>query len=339
MINIKDVYSNDLKNVYYDEIKKEFTRVINKRTRSGRKKLKFKGGNIFKLINQCKKIIGKENILEYFTGGNYEEDFKQLIIMPPEKLDNLARLIKYRMDQNIINKKVFQEENIQRLKAVYTEGNILGKKIEAKKINILLVKELDIAVCPYCNRNYVNSRDDKLGAQMDHFYNKDKYPIFAVSIYNFIPVCGVCNNIKRTIDFYVYPFLEDREKKHEVKFSYLMKGIDDIEIEYSTSIEKKSDMDAINLKEAYSIHDTDVRKMLDREERYSELYRQELRVLLKSNYDTDFIEFNNSFIDDDIDRLIYGDIIFENDIRNISLGKFRKDIYQEIKSMRDGDWN
>ena len=118
-----------------------------------------------------------------------------------------------------------------------------------------------------------------------------------------------------------------------------MKGIDDIEIEYSTSIEKKSDMDAINLKEAYSIHDTDVRKMLDREERYSELYRQELRVLLKSNYDTDFIEFNNSFIDDDIDRLIYGDIIFENDIRNISLGKFRKDIYQEIKSMSDGDWN
>ncbi|KEQ33277.1 hypothetical protein SK1126_1182 [Streptococcus mitis] len=43
MINIKDVYSNDLKNVYYDEIKKEFTRVINKRTRSGRKKQNLKG--------------------------------------------------------------------------------------------------------------------------------------------------------------------------------------------------------------------------------------------------------------------------------------------------------
>lgn len=33
--------------------------------------------------------------------------------------------------------------------------------------------------------------------------------------------------------------------------------------------------------------------------------------------------------------MIYGDVIFEEDIKNVSLGKFRKDIYQEIKKLLD----
>ena len=82
----------------------------------------------------------------------------------------------------------------------------------------------------------------------------------------------------------------------------------------------------------YSIHNLDVRNMLLREEKYSKKYREELRQLLQTDGG---IESQLSLTDDEIDRMIYGDVIFEEDIKNVSLGKFRKDIYQEIKRFRD----
>ena len=32
--------------------------------------------------------------------------------------------------------------------------------------------------------------------QFDHFYNKSKYPLLAISFYNLVPVCGTCNHTK-----------------------------------------------------------------------------------------------------------------------------------------------
>ena len=56
-----------------------------------------------------------------------------------------------------------------------------------------LIDELDISVCPYCNRHfmdtYVPDKDGglKSNAQLDHFYPKDQYPYLVLSLYNLIP--------------------------------------------------------------------------------------------------------------------------------------------------------
>ena len=79
--------------------------------------------------------------------------------------------------------------------------------------NALFVKDLDIKVCPYCNRNYILNFQIKgkvnATAQLDHFFDKKKYPYLAISIYNLVPSCGTCNQRKSTKQETIfYPYNE-----------------------------------------------------------------------------------------------------------------------------------
>ena len=61
---------------------------------------------------------------------------------------------------------------------------------------------LDVKVCPYCNRcliEPINDGADKktVVGELDHFYCKSKYPYLAVSLYNLVPSCGICNGKSR----------------------------------------------------------------------------------------------------------------------------------------------
>jgi hypothetical protein len=68
-----------------------------------------------------------------------------------------------------------------------------------------LAKELGIACCPYCNRNYTTTHntyyikkdgdavEKRVYAEFDHFYGQAEHPLLGVSFYNLIPSCTVCN--------------------------------------------------------------------------------------------------------------------------------------------------
>lgn len=57
-----------------------------------------------------------------------------------------------------------------------------------------------ITVCPYCDRQYISYfMKDKVKyttADLDHFYPKSKFPLFSLSLYNFVPSCQICIKIK-----------------------------------------------------------------------------------------------------------------------------------------------
>ncbi|CYV31071.1 TPA: hypothetical protein U1720_001644 [Streptococcus suis] len=322
MIYIEDLYTNETKEKYYEKVKDLFLR----------KGGTFASGNIKKFVDELREILPEEfpeelkkELKEYFSeDATSEENFKKLILMPPNVMKNMTQ------SANSGSNK----DNINRLKLVYVHQKIMGKKLkgEEENINRFLIRELGLTVCPYCNRNYINNRGNKFSAQMDHFYSKDEFPWLAVSLYNLIPSCGACNHIKGTKDFNVHPFIKSDVENNEVIFSYQQTASDDVKVIISTTDERKGDIGTIKLEEAYSIHNLDVRNMLLREEKYSKKYREELRQLLQTDGG---IESQLSLTDDEIDRMMYGDVIFEEDIKNVSLGKFRKDIYQEIKSFRD----
>lgn len=84
-----------------------------------------------------------------------------------------------------------------------------------------LMDSLNIPVCPFCNRQYITSLDDiKKGqkrstADLDHFFPKSEYPLFALSLFNFVPSCQVCNSRMKLDNFMdddgirpVYPYEE-----------------------------------------------------------------------------------------------------------------------------------
>lgn len=68
-----------------------------------------------------------------------------------------------------------------------------------------LIDDVNADVCPYCNRNFIkhvtssktvdngNPITVEVKAQLDHFYDKDKYPYLAVTRHNLVPCCPTCN--------------------------------------------------------------------------------------------------------------------------------------------------
>ena len=255
---------------------------------------------------------------------------RELILIRPETMET------YVNGQNMKNPCSFK-----RIKRLY-DNNVLSKDIDIgnikEKINIFMVKNFidsdnrGLIVCPYCNRNYINDRNRKLGAEMDHFYSKGKYPMFAVSLYNFIPTCSTCNGIKNKDDLKNNPFL--KENNSDIKFDLIKDNVEGYKIELiCESIDKKEKdnfkndiYDVLKLDKAYQVHSIDIEEMVNREVEYG----LEQRKLLKSIFSE-----TEGELDKKIDALIYGDIIFksEDELINISLGKLKKDAYAKIK-----DW-
>jgi hypothetical protein len=68
-----------------------------------------------------------------------------------------------------------------------------------------LALALAVNVCPYCNRQYTFTLDGKKGKvrpEFDHFLDKATHPYLALSLFNLVPSCHICNsNLKGSEHF------------------------------------------------------------------------------------------------------------------------------------------
>ena len=195
-------------------------------------------------------------------------------------------------------------------------------KVNNKKMNILLVNESRMYVCPYCNRNFINSRDDRMGSQLDHFYPISEFPFFAVSLYNLIPSCNVCNHIKQEKALSISPF-KARSIEDSLTFEFLFTDYNNVLPIFIEGKNVKRDVDILRLKEAYEIHGVDIMNMLDREKKYCGSFKKEIMRVLPH------------ITDREIDIIVFGTAIVECDFQNIPLSKIKYDIYTQIKKTRE----
>ena len=94
-----------------------------------------------------------------------------------------------------------------------------------------LAKELNVNVCPYCNRIYTNTVVKEKGLirpSFDHFFSQESHPILSISFYNLIPSCTNCNSFLKhrkqfDLEHFIHPYLEGIES-NEVAFSFLLTG-------------------------------------------------------------------------------------------------------------------
>lgn len=62
------------------------------------------------------------------------------------------------------------------------------------------VKLLESTVCPYCNAQFTLIIENNVGEKgktrpdLDHFLPKHIHPLFAISLYNLVPSCKICNS-------------------------------------------------------------------------------------------------------------------------------------------------
>lgn len=85
-----------------------------------------------------------------------------------------------------------------------------------------ILRTLNVNVCPYCNRQFTftvrkkdKNNDVRSRAQFDHYFPKYINPYLALSIYNLVPSCGLCNQGKSNTDSekFLYPYEESFEDK------------------------------------------------------------------------------------------------------------------------------
>lgn len=110
-----------------------------------------------------------------------------------------------------------RSEAIKCCQTIFNYKNGFGRCVDGV---YRLLRELNVVVCPYCNRMYTITLPSRkeLGKEkqfrttrpvFDHFYPRSKYPYFALSLFNLIPSCHICNGNKRDIAAgMVYPYDE-----------------------------------------------------------------------------------------------------------------------------------
>lgn len=81
-----------------------------------------------------------------------------------------------------------------------------------------IYEKLNIRTCPYCNRHYTFTLDSgsnqfKTRPEFDHFYDKSKYPLLALTFFNLVPSCKECNHGKGTRSCGVNPYFDKFESK------------------------------------------------------------------------------------------------------------------------------
>lgn len=230
----------------------------------------------------------------------FEENEKNFLRLLKAKYSDLS-LIKEYIDKNKskinFNVKIVGDSLLSNyLKNTY-------KKLDKKR----LVRITGTTVCSYCNRNYINVTDNANTSQLDHFYNKNKYPILAVCFYNLIPSCFGCNNLKQEKEFLVSPYDAKIKKENSPIFSYIpkshdyTKNIDSFDIifkdnkyeKYSKSelenekkkISKKSDkfrekilldICTVDIHNLYQLHKDIVQELFRKNEIYSDGYKKRL---------------------------------------------------------------
>lgn len=184
------------------------------------------------------------------------------------------------------------------------------------------VKELGLETCPYTF--IVDSDNGKLRPEIDHFYPKSIYPFLAMSFYNLIPSCSICNHTKGN------QVKKNLENPYELEnetymFTYRPTSIDFSMVEKeqynfgSFEIKLTGNRDNVvlfKLQELYKQHKDIVLELLVKKAYYPESYIQELSKF--------------GFGKDEIYRYLFSNYKQDEDLHKRPLSKLVRDIAEEL---------
>jgi hypothetical protein len=331
---IRDEYKklgdNKLKNEKEKELKDNLKKILSDyRIKHKDNLIELKKNQKEDLIKFVEEInIGKK--ISNFNEKKLEEKFDAFFGKTKE-LEEKFEIIKY----------IFSYDSFSKLEQF--KGN--NGKIKKWGRHEFLTK-LGVKVCPYCNRQYITDYTEKVKnkttADLDHFYIKSLYPYLALSIYNFIPSCQICNRtFKGATNFFdgekhnhIYPYEEEFGENGKFTLDFANKKYDlnvllglsdnlciDFNINKDSDNKIKNSIETFKLDKIYSTNHKDYVKDLIRkaiiydENRIDELYNQ-YGSLFSSK--------------DEVWTMVLGNYINPDDLGKRPLAKLTKDIMDEL---------
>ena len=193
-----------------------------------------------------------------------------------------------------------------------------------------LAKNLNRRTCTYCNRTYTNTLSTIVGKkimrpQFDHWYPQTLFPVLAVSFYNLIPSCYICNSSAKkdmvlNLQDNVHPYI-DANQADEFKFNYAYrKSLDQYRIFISpvdtTNRKAFNTLKKLNIDEMYNTHYEELRDLIKIKQAYSDQYISKMQKFFPKN----------GLNPDEIYRLFFGVEIENELLHKRPLSKFKRDI-------------
>ena len=158
-----------------------------------------------------------QSLLVKYPQLNLPNSFERLLILSPKEIaktyiefsqnrlfhndviDNFSQI--WRKGRRINGKEFYKRDLLD---YDFFSDTIAKHIIDNEKEELYTIK-----TCVYCNSAYINSYEISKGIkkrqfELDHFIPKAECPLFALSLYNLVPSCQVCNSrIKNSKLYYV----------------------------------------------------------------------------------------------------------------------------------------
>lgn len=187
------------------------------------------------------------------------------------------------------------------------------------------------------NNHKINIEEKYSHFTLDHVLDKGNHPLLALSLYNFVPSCYSCNSkFKGTKQFintssmaYLSPTSDKFSFSDDVKFKLYFHNAKDIstiqdkndyilDFSYSKNqSEYEKYIDTFKLKGRYIFHKDEVINLLKKKERYSTSQLDEISSIVRIS-------------SEQIKKDIFGKELFESNIQDMSMAKFKQDVAKDI---------
>lgn len=216
----------------------------------------------------------------------------------------------------------------------------MGYKYRRSDFYPLYFQSLGIKSCVYCNSQLCvtvesSSKDLIAKFQVDHFWPKDEYPCFSVSLYNLYPTCASCNNKKgiKKVAFQLYKKIGSKDPSpysfelhnHRTAVAQYLATRDPkvLKVLFNEPLPGKGNERLNELFSIEGIYNTQidiVEELIMKKEIYTTVYKKDLLKL-----------FNHLFKSPvELDRLILSNYVELDEIHKRPMAKFIQDIARQI---------
>ena len=166
--------------------------------------------------------------------------------------------------------------------------------------------------------------------QFDHYFDKSTHPFLALSFYNLIPCCSICNtSIKHGQEFnlnsHAHPYLDKIAEEFSFSYEYSLDPYHRNGLKIKTNVYKdrfvKKYLEDLKIEDVYNPHTDILFDLIKIKQSYSDKYLSILeKEVLKG------LKVSKS----ELYRLAFGVSIEESDFGKRPFSKFKKDILKEL---------
>lgn len=273
-------------------------------------------------MNKINKVTGIKSTISKFL--NNEDNLRKVLIGTPDELDT----IKEKFTTKCLKKSL-------KILINYDSWIKTDDKTTYRHYNAYhLAEKLDIPTCVYCNRIYTKTVISDSGKKVtrptfDHWFPKSKYPLLALSFYNLIPSCSVCNSgVKGSTPFelstHFHPYYKSPDKEFKYTFSYDHKDYDKFSFKIITDDKddfSERSIKAFELEDIFKAHEDEIEDLRKIKDAYSEDYIEMLENKILGGVTLDR---------DEVYRLAFGVHFQEAKFDRRPLSKMKKDILIEL---------